>query len=157
MSPRLDRLPEANRKNLLNLPMQANDTTPFVRPARPLPACRVAIVTTAGLHRRGDRPFGPGEQTFRVIPVETPAADIIQSHTSIGFDRTPIMRDVNISYPIDRLRELVGRRELGGLAPNGYSFMGAQRELTRIEAETGPEVARRLREDGADVVVMTPT
>ena len=157
MSPRLDRLPEGNRKNLLNLPMQANDTAPFVRLEQPLRACRVAIVTTAGVHRRGDAPFGPGEQTYRVIPVETPAADIIQSHTSIGFDRTPIMRDLNISYPIDRLRELVARGQLGGLAPNGYSFMGAQRELTRIEGETGPEVARRLREDGADVVVMTPT
>jgi D-proline reductase (dithiol) PrdB len=157
MSPRLDRLPEANRKNLLNLPMQAHDTAPFVRPAKPLGACRVAIVTTAGVHRRGDAPFGPGEQTYRVIPVETPAADIIQSHTSIGFDRTPIMRDLNISYPIDRLRELVARGELGGLAPNGYSFMGAQRELSRIEGETGPDVARRLREDGADIVVMTPT
>ncbi len=157
MSPRLDRLPEGNRKNLLNLPMQAHDTAPFVRPVKPLGACRVAIVTTAGLHRRGDTPFGPGEQTYRVIPVETPAADIIQSHTSIGFDRTAIMRDVNISYPIDRLRELVARGELGGLAPNGYSFMGAQRELTRMEGETGPEVARRLREDGADVVVLTPT
>ena len=157
MSPRLDRLPEANRKNLLNLPMQVNDTAPFVRLTRPLSACRVAIVTTAGLHRRGDQPFGPGEQTYRVIPVATPAVDIIQSHTSIGFDRTPIMRDVNISYPIDRLRELVARGELGGLGPNGYSFMGAQRELTRVEGETGPEVARRLREDGTDAVVMTPT
>jgi D-proline reductase (dithiol) PrdB len=157
MSPRLDRLPEGNRKNLLNLPMQANDTAPFVRLAKPLSACRVTIVTTAGLHRRADAPFGPGEQTYRVIPAETPAADIIQSHTSIGFDRTPIMRDLNISYPIDRLRELVARGELGGLAPNGYSFMGAQRELTRIEGETGREVARRLREDGADIVVMTPT
>jgi D-proline reductase (dithiol) PrdB len=157
MSPRLDRLPEANRKTLLSFPMQANDTAPFIRLAKPLGACRVAIVTTAGLHRRGDPPFGPGEQTYRVIPVETPAADIVQSHTSIGFDRTPLMRDLNISYPIDRLRELVARGELGGLAPNGYSFMGAQRELTRIEGETGPEVARRLREDGTDVVVLTPT
>lgn len=155
--PRLDRLPEANRKNLLNLPMQANDTAPFARLAKPLTACRVAIVTTAGLHRRGDRPFGPGEQTYRVIPADMPSADIIQSHTSLGFDRVPIMRDVNITYPIDRLRELVARGELGGLAPNGYSFMGAQRELTRIESETGPEVARRLHEDGADAVVMTPT
>jgi len=157
MSPRLDRLPEGNRKNLLNLPMQDNQVAPFVKLARPLAACRVAIVTTAGLHRRGDPPFGPGEQTYRVIPTDTPSADIIQSHTSIGFDRTPIMRDVNISYPIDRLRELVARGELGSLAPNGYSFMGAQRELTRIENETGPEVARRLRDDGADVALMTPT
>jgi D-proline reductase (dithiol) PrdB len=157
MSPRLDRLPEASRKNLLNLPMQAHETAPFVRLAKPLAACRVAIVTTAGLHRRGDRPFGPGEQTYRVIPADTPSADIIQSHTSLGFDRTAIMRDVNISYPIDRLRDLVARGELGGVAPNGYSFMGAQRELTRIENETGPEVARRLREDGADIAVLTPT
>lgn len=157
MSPRLDRLPEANRKNLLNLPMQAHDAAPFVRLAKPLAACRATIVTTAGLHRRRDPPFGPGEQTYRVIPADTPAADIIQSHTSLGFDRVPIMRDVNISYPIDRLRELVARGALGGLAPNGYSFMGAQRELTRIESETGPEVARRLCDDGADVVLLTPT
>ena len=157
MSPRLDRLPEANRNNLLNLPMQAHDAAPFVRLAQPLTAARVTIVTTAGLHRRGDRPFGPGEQTYRVIPADTPAADIIQSHTSLGFDRVPIMRDVNISYPIDRLRELVARGEIGALGPNGYSFMGAQRELTRIEGETGPDVARRLREDGTDVAVLTPT
>lgn len=157
MSPRLDRLPEGNRKNLLNLPMQAHETAPFVRLAKPLASCRATIVTTAGLHRRGDPPFGPGEQTYRVIPADTPAADIIQSHTSLGFDRVPIMRDVNITYPVDRLRELVARGALGGLAPNGYSFMGAQRELTRIESETGPEVARRLCEDGADVVLLTPT
>ena len=155
--PRLDRLPEGNRKNLLNLPMQANDTAPFARPSKPLTACRVAIVTTAGLHRRDDTPFGPGEQTYRVIPADTPGADIIQSHTSIGFDRTPLMRDLNISYPIDRLRELVARGELGGLAPHGYSFMGAQRELTKIANETGPEVASRLRADGADVALLTPT
>jgi D-proline reductase (dithiol) PrdB len=155
--PRLDRLPEASRTNLLNLPMQTNDTAPFVRLAKPLTACRVTIVTTAGLHRRGDRLFGPGEQTYRVIPTETPAADIVQSHTSIGFDRVPIMRDLNVTYPIDRLRELVARGELGGLAPNGYSFMGALREVSRVETETGPEVARHLREDGADVVLLTPT
>jgi D-proline reductase (dithiol) PrdB len=155
--PRLDRLPEGNRKNLLNLPIQENATAPFTKLAKPLAQSRIAIVTTAGLHRRGDKPFGPGEQTYRVIPTETPAADIIQSHTSIGFDRTPIMRDVNISYPIDRLRELVERGELGGLGANGYSFMGAQRELTRIANETGPEVAMRLRADGADVALLTPT
>ena len=154
--PRLERLPEGNRKNLLNLPVQVNETTPFVRLTKPLAACRVAIVTTAGLHRRDDGAFGPGEQTYRVIPVDTPSVDIIQSHTSIGFDRAPIMRDLNISYPIDRLRELAAHGEIA-LAPNGYSFMGAQRELARIEGETGPDVAQRLCEDGADVALITPT
>ncbi|MGH7388030.1 MAG: glycine/sarcosine/betaine reductase selenoprotein B family protein [Candidatus Rokuibacteriota bacterium] len=155
--PRLDRLPQINRSNLLMLPVQVNETTPFAVPAKPLAACRLAIVTTAGLHRRRDRPFGPGDQSYRVIPSGTPAAEILQSHTSLGFDRVPIMRDLNISFPADRLRELVARGELGGLAPNDYSFMGAQRELVRIERETGPEVGRRLREEGVDLALVTPT
>ena len=155
--PRLDRLSQIARNNLLTFPAQVNETSPFVRPAKPLGACRLAIVTTAGLHRRGDRLFTPGDQTYRVIGSETPTVDIIQSHTSIGFDRVPTMRDVNISFPIDRLRELIARRELGGLGPSCYSFMGAQREVARIEGETGPEVGRRLRDEGVDVALITPT
>jgi D-proline reductase (dithiol) PrdB len=155
--PRLDRLPQINRNNLVMLPVQVNDGTPFVRPARPLAACRLAIVTTAGLHRRTDRPFAPADPSYRVIPASTPAADIVQSHTSLGFDRVPIMRDLNITYPIDRLRELVARGELGGLGPNHYSFMGAQREVTRIERETGSEVGRRLRDEGVELALITPT
>ena len=155
--PRLDRLPEVNRKNLLALPVQVNATAPYTPLRAPLAACRVAIVTTAGLHRRGDRPFGPGEQSYREIPDDTPTVDIVQSHTSLGFDRVPLMRDVNISFPIDRLRELVQRGVLGGLAPANYSFMGALRDVARLEGETGPEVGRRLREAGVDVALITPT
>ena len=155
--PRLDRLPQINRNTLLTFPAQVNDTAPFTALGKPLAACRLAIVTTAGVHRRQDRPFGPGDQTYRVIPAETPPGDIVQSHTSLGFDRVPIMRDLNISFPIDRTRELVARGELGGLAPNSYSFMGAQREAARIEKETGPEVGQRLRDEGADIALITPT
>jgi D-proline reductase (dithiol) PrdB len=155
--PRLDRLPQINRNTLLTFPAQVNDTTPFVVPGKPLAACRVVIVTTAGLHRRSDRPFGPGEQGARTIPTETPTSEIVQSHTSLGFDRVPIMRDLNISFPVDRLRELVARGELGGLGPNHYSVMGALRDTVRIEAETGPEIGRRLREEGVDAVLITPT
>ena len=155
--PRLDRLPQINRTNLLMLPVQVNDGAPFVPLTRPLVAARLALVTTAGLHRRGDRPFGPGEQTYRVIPADTPPADIVQSHTSLGFDRTPIMRDLNISFPVDRLRELVDQAALGGVGPHHYSFMGAQRDLKRIQEETGPEVGRRLRDEGVDAVLITPT
>ncbi|HVQ74383.1 MAG TPA: glycine/sarcosine/betaine reductase selenoprotein B family protein [Candidatus Binatia bacterium] len=155
--PRLDRLPQANRSNLETFPAQVNDTAPFAPLRKPLAACRLAIVTTAGLHRRGDRPFSPGEQGYRVLSADTPAPEIIQSHTSLGFDRAPIMRDLNVTYPIDRLRELVARGELGAVAPSHYSFMGALRDARRIEQETGPEVAARLRDEGVDAVLVTPT
>jgi D-proline reductase (dithiol) PrdB len=155
--PRLDRLPQISRNNLLTFPAQVNEAAPLRRPTKPLAACRLAIVTTAGVHVRGDRLFTPGDQTYRVIAADTPTADIIQSHTSIGFDRVAIMRDINVSFPIDRLRELVARGELGGLGPNHYSFMGAQREVARIESQTGPEAARRLVAEGVDLALITPT
>ena len=151
--PRLDRLPPLNRNNLLMLPVQVNDTAPFTHLARPLSACRLAIVTTAGLHRRDDRPFGPGEQTYRVIPSDTPAADIVQSHTSLGFDRVPTMRDLNISFPVDRLRELVARGELGGtraapLLVHGRAA-GSQAHPGGDRTRGRPAAPRRGRRDRA--------
>jgi hypothetical protein len=35
--------------------------------------------------------------------------------------------------------------------------MGAQRDLKRIQEETGPEVGGRLRDEGVDVALITPT
>src|SRR5262245_48141796 len=130
--PRLERLPQIVWNNLLTFPAQVNDTAPFLPLSAPLSACRLAIVTTAGLHRRGDSPFVPGEQGFRRIPSGTLSADIIQSHASIGFDRVPVMRDINVSFPIDRIREFVDGGEIGAVAPNHYSVMGAVREPSRM-------------------------
>jgi D-proline reductase (dithiol) PrdB len=155
--PRLDRLPELNRNALLTFPAPVNDSAPFTPMKRPLSEARVAIVTSAGLHLREDQPFVSGDQSYRVIPSGVSQAEILQSHSSIGFDRVPAQRDLNVTFPIDRLRELVDRGEIGSLAANFYSFMGAQRAATQIEAETGPEVARRLLDDGVDVVLLTPT
>jgi D-proline reductase (dithiol) PrdB len=155
--PRLDRLSEASRKTLLTFPAQANETAPCTALTKPLAACRLALVTTAGLHRRGDRRFEPGDQSYRVIPSDTAVDERVQSHISIGFDRNAIMRDINVTFPIDRARELVARGALAALAPSNYSFMGALRDVARLERETGPEVARRLRDEGADVALITPT
>jgi hypothetical protein len=35
--------------------------------------------------------------------------------------------------------------------------MGAQRDVKRIEQETGPEVGRLLREAGVEAALITPT
>ena len=155
--PRLDRLPEIQRNSLLTLPVQENAATPWTPLARPLAECRLALVTTAGLHLRTDTPFASADPSFRVIPSASREDEIIQSHASIGFDRTATQRDQNIVFPLARLRELVARREVGRLARDCYSFMGAHRDTSRIEQETAPEVARRLKAEGVDAVLLTPT
>lgn len=155
--PRLDRLPEISRNSILTLPVPEHDTAPFTPLAKPLSECWIAVVTTAGLHLRGDRPFSGGDPSYRAIPSDSRHGDIVQSHSSISFDRVPWLRDMNVTLPFDRLRELVARGELGGLGPTCYSFMGAQRDWSRIENDSAPDVARRLRDEGVDVVLLTPT
>jgi D-proline reductase (dithiol) PrdB len=155
--PRLDRISDSTRKNLLTRPVEVNATTPFTPPRVSLAGARVAIVTTAGIHRRGDTPFVRYDPTFRTIPGDVSAAEIVQTHTSIGFDRTAMIEDVNVSFPIDRLREMQAEGEVGSFGARFFSFMGAQKDLVTIAATSGPEVAARLRDDGVDVVLLTPS
>ncbi len=155
--PRLEDLTDVQRQTVLNFPCFEFDDSPLTPFAKPLSQAKLALVTTAGLLRRGDKGFTPGDQTYRVIPADTPARDIRQTHTSIGFDRTPMYRDLNITFPVDRLRELRERGAIGGLSRNNYSFMGAQTNPKQILEETGPEVGRLLVEEGVDAVLLTPT
>ncbi len=155
--PRLEDLTEVARQGHLNFPAFEHDDAPFAPLKKPLSESKVALVTTAGLHVRGVAPFTNNDQSYRVIPSDTPARDILQSHTSIGFDRTAFMRDINISFPVDRLNELVAQGVVGSLSTNFYSFMGAIRNPSKIVEETGPEVAKLLIDDGVDVVFLTPT
>jgi D-proline reductase (dithiol) PrdB len=142
---------------LLTRPVDVHHDTPFTPPRAPVGASRLALVTTAGLHLRGDRPFTVDDPTFRVIPAASRPADLVSSHTSIGFDRTGQTKDLNVVFPLDRIGELVARGELGGVAAHHYALLGAQGDSTRVAAASGDELARRLREDGADIVLLSPT
>ena len=158
--PRLDTLSEVVRKVLLSFPCLEAPGAPWT-PAPAISRATVALVTTAGLHLRGARPFVSepkgGDSSFRVIPSTARAEDILQSHVSIGFDHTAFYRDMNVTFPLDRLHELAARGAIGAVAPSAYSFMGAIRDSRRLVDETGPEVAQRLRDEGAQVVFLTPT
>jgi D-proline reductase (dithiol) PrdB len=155
--PRIEDLSDAQRQAVLNFACFEYDDAPFVSLRAPLEKMRLALVTTAGLHCRGDLPFTPGDQSYRVIPSDTPARNILQSHNSIGFDRTAVYRDLNVTFPRDRLQELVKRGVIGSRTLNDYSFMGAQSNPKKILEETGPDVARLLLEEGAGAAILTPT
>src|SRR5215204_725439 len=102
---RLSQLSEIARKSALTHPCQVNDVTPWTAPVRPLSESRLALVTTAGLHLRGDRPFVNADTSYRVFASDSPPNELVQSHVSIGFDRTAIQRDINVVLPLDRMRE----------------------------------------------------
>jgi D-proline reductase (dithiol) PrdB len=129
------------------------DARPWVKPP-PLARARIAIVTTAGLHRRGDRPFGPSATDYRIIPGDTRAADLVMSHQSVNFDRTGFQEDHNVVFPIDRLNALAKRRVIASVAAFHYSFMGAT-QIRHLEANAR-ELVGLLKSDRVDAVLLTP-
>ena len=48
--PKLEILTEQQRDLLLNWPSPENEDSPWVEMSKPLSECKVALVTTAGLH-----------------------------------------------------------------------------------------------------------
>lgn len=129
---------------------------PWVRKG-PLAKRRVAIITTAGIHLRGERTFGTGAAgaDYRVIPEDAPADALVMSHVSVNYDRSGFQADANVVFPLDRLRELAQEGLVGSVARFHYSFMGAVAPL-ELYAPRAREVAALLREDGVDGVILSP-
>ena len=116
---------------------------------------RVAIISTAGLHKRGDRPFGAGAMDYRVIPGAVGANDLVMSHMSVNFDRSGFQQDWNVAFPLDRLRELAAEGMVGSVADYHYSFMGAVSPVTNYEGKAR-ELAAHLHADKVDAVLLSP-
>ena len=137
-----------------------NVETPWALFSKDLSECRVALVTTAGVHLRTQPPYDmvdkEGDPTFREIPSNTPPADLMITHNY--YDHRDADQDINVVLPMERLRELETEGVIAGIAPKHFSFMGhiLGHHIDTLINRTGPEVARMLKVDGVDAVFMTP-
>lgn len=127
---------------------------------KPLSQARIAVVTTAAFHLPDQPAFDEslrgGDVSFRIIPVGTQLDRLRIAHRSDAFDHRGIEADKNVAMPLDRLDELVRDRRIGYVAPRHISFMGSIPAPGRLISSTAPEVARLLRDDGVDGVLLTP-
>ncbi|MFM9882150.1 MAG: glycine/sarcosine/betaine reductase selenoprotein B family protein [Burkholderiales bacterium] len=147
----LAEMPADARDTLLEQPLPEFATTPWT-PARPLAQSRVAIISTAGLHRHDDMPFRGGAADYRIIAGDINLADLRLSHVSTNFDRLGFQQDVNTVLPLDRLRELAQDGVIGSVAKYHYSFMGAT-PPAGMEANAR-ELAGVLKGDKVDAVLL---
>jgi hypothetical protein len=134
--------------------------SPWTSLSKPLPEARIALVTSAGLyHRLSDAPFTKvrgGDPSVRWLDSETPLASLRIGQTSDAFDRRAIEADPNEAFPLDRLRELVTRQEIGSVASVHPSFNGSMTAPGRFVRETAPAVASVLLKDRVDAALLVP-
>lgn len=150
---RLTDLPPAQARRLAELECPDFATRPWVK-GPPLARRRVAIVSSAGLVRRGEMPFRGRDADYRVIPGGTRPEDLLISHISINFDRTGFQEDWNVVFPLDRLNELAAESAIGSVAATHYAFMGAT-DPAQMEPHAR-ELAGRLKSDRVDAVILSP-
>ena len=151
---KLSELLPASAKHLLDKDCPPFETAPFVL-GPPLRERRVAIVTTAGLHRRDDKNFDLLDLSYRVIPRDVWLEDLAMTQGSVNFDRSGFHQDVNVVLPLDRLREMEKLGEIGSIATYHYAFNGAG-QLAPAYEPTGREVGRMLKEDGVNAALLVP-
>jgi D-proline reductase (dithiol) PrdB len=137
------------------LPTPTFDDPSFTPLRVPLAQARVAIVTSAALHRAHDDRFSQTDVGFRAI--DRADRDLVMGHWSPNFDRSGFQMDLNVVYPIDRLEELTARGVIGDVAPRHFAFAGNQPDtVSELRLDTGPACAGELTRDAVDVVLLTP-
>ena len=146
-------IPQPTRDAVLSLTCPTFDTAPFVS-GKPLAERRIAILSSAALIRRGGKPFPFGSGECRFVSADTPPGELLISHVSINFDRTGWQRDINVVYPIDRLRDLAASGEIGGVAETHYTVMGSTDPAEMEQAVS--QIVGQLRQERIDFVLLSP-
>ncbi len=145
---------------------------PFTSLAKPLDQSRVVLLTSSGHFVTGDdpRPLGMEQMTqeqavalifkalkekpvLSIIPKETRPEDLRVRHG--GYDISAARADHNVVFPLQILRQLEDRGEIGQLAPRAYSFVGACSQK-RLIKEALPEWIAELQSQKCDAALLVP-
>jgi D-proline reductase (dithiol) PrdB len=156
----LDSLRLTDRIFVQTYPWRRIDPVPWTQVTKALSACRLALVSSAGLvlpgQQRFDETIRGGDSGFREIPVEADVRALVDTHRSAAFDHAGMASDPNLVFPLDRARELLAAGFVGALNRRHLSFMGSITAPGRLVRETAPEAAQLLVEDGVDVALLVP-
>ena len=131
---------------------------PLARLRKPLTEARLSFVSTAGVQPRGTAPFDTthpvGDYTFRRVPTDSLLEDL-EIH-QLKYPTAGATRDLNVIFPLERLRELAAAGVIGSLTPNFYSFIGYNMDARRLEATLAEAIAEAVAAEEPDAALLSP-
>lgn len=126
----------------------------FTPVTKELKDMKIAIASAAGIHLKSDKRFNlAGDFGYRLVPGNTPTSELMVSHG--GYDNGDVNKDINCMFPLDRLRELKEEGLIAEVAETQVGFMGGGGNQQKFTDETGPAIAKLLKDEGVDGVIMT--
>jgi D-proline reductase (dithiol) PrdB len=135
--------------------VRMEDDPPFVPLAKPLTECRVGLIASGGIYRRGQVAFNfKDDISFRVIDSDTDAKDLRITH--FAYDLTDARQDPNVVFPLKTLKDLARSGRIWEVSANSYTFMGGIYSARKVRDVLAPALADRVQKDEVDVVILVP-
>lgn len=126
--------------------------------AKPLSECKVALLSTAGVHLKTDIPFNldlhPGDHTIRVVPGDASEEDLTVTH--MYYDLKSAKKDTTIVFPIQQLKELEQAGVIGEVSDVHIGLFGGIMDTEHVEAESIPKVVELFKNKKIDVALLVP-
>src|SRR6266508_5968617 len=136
---------------------------PWTPLSKPLSECTVALLSSAGIALKTDKPFDQdgerrnpwwGDPSYRILPKTATEAEVRLYHMHI--DPSYAEQDLNCLFPLQHLQAMENTGRIGRMSPRHYSIMGYILNPERLLCETVPAIIRDLKSDLADLVILVP-
>lgn len=144
---------------LKTYPKRQFDPVPWTPLIKPLSECKLALISSAGFITPDQKPFERskgGDFSYREIPFDVDITTLRDDHPSNDYDHSGLQQDLNVGFPLTRVRELVKMGRVGSVNHRHFSFMGAISATGRLATRSAPEVAQELMKDGVDIALLVP-
>ena len=117
------------------------------------------MLVSGGVSKITSPPFNPtARNDHRLDAMERDTrANAFQIHDAY-YDHRDAEKDINVIFPLERLKEMEARGEIGGLSDHFWSgFMGRIYNRSKVMADSGPNFVSGLKAEGVDVLLAVPT
>ena len=123
-----------------------------------LKSSRLMLISSAGGYLPdSQQPFHAddplGDYSIRVLPHDIALDHISYAHDH--YDHSAVKLDPQVLLPLDHLREMVDKGEIGALT-SVVSFMGYQPDVSRVLDETIPSILEFAVDEVADAALLVP-
>ncbi len=135
-----------------------NDSAPFTPFEKPLSECRVSMLTSGGVSHKTRPPFNPtAKNDLRVDDVDFRSDPEDFDINDAYYDTRDANEDLNVLFPLARLRELVDDGVIDSVSTRLWSgFMGRTYNRTAVIEQTAPALVKELQTDEVDLLILVP-
>jgi D-proline reductase (dithiol) PrdB len=129
---------------------------PRLSPLRkPIAESTIGLFASCGAQLMEDPPLGETEDiSFRLIPRDTPMSRLVVAHKTKV--RKWSVEDLNVAFPLERMKELEAEGVFKRLAHTSVSMVGSIQRFTELVEETVPAIKQIYDSQGVDLVFLFP-